>query len=66
MGKLNKENINKLISHTLENISAEFVNIVAMSLRFGSYELPSRKPSDNVSDFENIKHLLETYEKSKD
>lgn len=65
LGKLTKENINKLIEHTLSNISDEFVNIVTLSVRLASYSLPSRHAAETVSDFENVKLLLEKYEQSK-
>lgn len=42
LGKLTKENINKLIEHTLTNISNEFVNIVVLSLRLASYAQPAK------------------------
>lgn len=65
MGRLNKDNINKLILHTLDNISSDFVNIVVSNLRLASYEAP-RKIAESVADFENVKHLIDNYQKNKD
>lgn len=36
-----------------------------MSLRLASYSQPTREPSENYSDFDNIKLLLEKYQNAK-
>lgn len=62
LGKLTKENISKLISYTLENLSAEYVNIVTLSLRLASYGEPNKTPSKTISSLSNIQSLFEKYE----
>jgi hypothetical protein len=62
LGKLTKENISKLISYTLENLSAEYVNIVTLSLRLASYGESNKTPSKTISSLSNIQSLFEKYE----
>ena len=65
LGKLTKENINKLLIHTIENISQEFVSICTLGIRLASHQIGVKK-SLNYLDFDkNIKVLLEKMEKAK-
>jgi hypothetical protein len=64
MGKPTKENINKLLVHTIDNINSELVDICVLALRLASYQHPTKAPLSAMSDFNNIRHLLEKYEVS--
>ena len=58
MGKLTKDNISKLLVHTVDNICPELVNICVLALRLASYQHPTKTPLSSMSDFNNIRQLL--------
>jgi hypothetical protein len=64
-GKPTKENLNKLIVHTIDNITADFTRISTLSIRLASYQQES-KTHASPSDFENIKMLIQKYEEAKE
>ena len=64
MGKPTKENINKLLVHTIDNINSELVDICVLALRLASYQHPTKTPLSAMSEFNNIRHLLDKYEVS--
>lgn len=64
LGKPTKDNINKLLVHTIDNISSELVDICVLALRLASYQHPTKIPLSSMSDFNNIRQLLEKYEQA--
>jgi len=58
LGRLSKENINKLISYTLDNLTIEYVNIVTLTLRLYNYSEASNTAPKSISGLSNITQLL--------
>jgi hypothetical protein len=54
LGKLTKDNINKLLGYTLNNLTQEYVDIVTTSIRLASYSSADKQPAKITSDFANI------------
>jgi hypothetical protein len=61
LGKLTRDNIGKLLTYTLENMTKEYVDIVTMSVRLASYATQGKTASKMPLDFRNIERLVEKY-----
>jgi hypothetical protein len=62
LGRLTKDNLNKLISYTLDNLAAEYVNIVTLTLRLANYNESNNASAKTIAGLSNITQLLERYE----
>jgi hypothetical protein len=58
LGRLTKDNINKLISYTLDNLAVEYVNIVTLTLRLANYSEANNTASKTIASLSNITQLL--------
>ena len=54
LGKLNRDNLNKMITYTLDNLTAEYVEIVRVALRLASYDQPSRQKHKATGDISEL------------